>query len=552
MDRETLGPYLLLEEIGAGGMGTVYLAKHRDTHELAAVKVLPATLAREEGFVMRFTREAEMLRALTNPHVVRLLDSGVDDETYYFVMEYVDGENLADCLGREHRLPWERAFEIGIQLCSALKAAHDAGIVHRDLKPSNVLLAKNGSVKLTDFGVAQLFASERLTITGGVIGTAEYMSPEQAQGQRATKRSDLYSLGALLYVMLTGRPPFTGQTAMDVMHKQRFAQFDLPSRYVLGLPAGVDAVLTSLLEKQPDKRPPDAFVASRQFQEVLRRRQTSLATSDLETLAETHSEIQPSADLPGAATFMRDLVRSEVARSADPSPLQRVFNNTFVLVGLLIGLIGFVWWMATPRQTPEGRLAEAQRILKEPGGPEWIRARNELLTPLIADEFLSQFPMEKRREWADAVEPLLKEIDIYELEQTLIAPRRRERKATAPSEPVRQLTEIRRLWNAGELAAAGSRLDALLMILRVGDASGPELGLAERWQEQLNDDLQQLADQRREYVRGVLEQARNLPPRDAAIARKLFESVLLLYADDPALASEVAEVRRWIEGSSQP
>lgn len=552
MDRETLGPYLLLEEIGAGGMGTVYLAKHRDTHELAAVKVLPATLAREEGFVMRFTREAEMLRALTNPHVVRLLDSGVDDETYYFVMEYVDGENLADCMGREHRLPWERAFEIGVQLCSALKAAHDAGIVHRDLKPSNVLLAKNGDVKLTDFGVAQLFASERLTITGGVIGTAEYMSPEQAQGQRATKRSDLYSLGALLYVMLTGRPPFTGQTAMDVMHKQRFGQFDLPSRYVLGLPAGVDAVLTSLLEKSPDKRPPDAFVTSRQLQDVLRRHQTSVATGDQETRAENRTEVQPSPDLPGAATFMRDLVRSEVARSADPSPLQQVFNNTFVLVGLLVGLIAFVWWMATPRQTPEWRLAEAQRILKEPAGPEWTRARNELLLPLISDEFLSPFPMEKRREWADAVETLLKEVDIYELEQALIAPRRRERKGAVPTEPVRQLAEIRRLWNAGDLAVASSRLDVLLVILRLGNATGPELGLAERWQEQLNDDLQQLADQRREYVRSVLEQARNIHPRDAAMTRKLCESVISLYADAPALAIEVTEARRLIDGGSQP
>lgn len=271
MDRQTLGPYDLQEEIGAGGMGTVYLGRHRETSELAAVKVLPPTLAREEGFVMRFTREAEVLRTLTNPHVVRLLDSGVDDGTYYFAMEYVAGETLADRLKRDHRLPWQEAFDITNQLCSALKAAHDAGIIHRDLKPSNVLLATDGKVKLTDFGVAQLFAAERLTITGGVIGTAEYMSPEQAQGQRATKRSDLYSLGALLYAMLTGRPPFIGSTAMDVMHKHRYGQFDKPSRYVPELPPAVDLIIDDLLKKSPDARPPDAFVVSRRLQEVLRK-----------------------------------------------------------------------------------------------------------------------------------------------------------------------------------------------------------------------------------------------------------------------------------------
>ena len=548
MDRETLGPYQLLEEIGAGGMGTVYLARHRETHVLAAVKVLPATLAREEGFVMRFTREAEMHRALTNPHVVRLLDSGVDDETYYFVMEYVDGENLADLLRREHRVSWERALEIGVQLCSALKAAHDAGIVHRDLKPSNVLLTKNGDVKLTDFGVAQLFASERLTITGGVIGTAEYMSPEQAQGQRATKRSDLYSLGALLYVMITGRPPFTGQTAMDVMHKQRFAQFDLPSRYVPGLPPGVDTVVSALLEKSPEKRPPDAFVASRQLQDVLRRRQTSLATSDQETRAENRTEVQPSPDLPGAATFMRDLVRSEVAHSADPTPIQRVFNNTFVLVGLLIGLVAFVWWMATPRQTPMARVAEVREILTHPAGPEWIRARDEGLVPLLSSPAFSALPREEQEKLSDEIETLMNEINVYELEQTLIAPRRRERKSDTPSESLRHLAEIRRLWNLGQLDEARTRVEALLAILQQGNKSDPERGLAERWHEEIIEDANRVATQRKEYVRGVLTRAQEVATRDAKTATALFNSVVILYAGDESLNAEIQEAREWLKG----
>ncbi len=545
MDREALGPYQLLEEIGAGGMGTVYLAKHRETHELAAIKVLPATLAREEGFVMRFTREAEMLRTLTNPHVVQLLNSGVDAETYYFAMEYVDGETLADRLRRDHRLPWEEAFEIACQLCSALKAAHDAGIIHRDLKPSNVLLAKDGGVKLTDFGVAQLFAAERLTITGGVIGTAEYMSPEQAQGQRATRRSDLYSMGSVLYAMLTGRPPFTGQSAVDVMHKQRFAQFDLPSRYVPELPPEVDRVIQELLEKSPEKRPPDAYVAMRRLQDVLRR--TRIVSSD--DLTPPAAAVAPpsSGEIPGAATFMRDLVRAEVARSAEPSVLQRVLNNTFVLLGLLVGLMGFVWWMATPRHTPEWNLREAQRILNEPAGPEWLRARDELLLPLTQDAFLTPLTFTDREKWTAAVTPLMNEVAVYELEQSLISPRRRERKSVSPSEPIRQLIDARRLWNQGDLPGAKLRLDALVEILRQQTNATPERGLAERWREQINDDLEQIAVERRTYVRGVLAQANDIASRDAAAARRLFQSVRDLYGNDVTMAAEVEQSRLGIE-----
>jgi serine/threonine protein kinase len=530
MDREALGPYQLLEEIGAGGMGTVYLAKHRETQELAAIKVLPPTLAREEGFVLRFTREAEVLRSLTNPHVVRLLDSGVEDETYYFVMEYVDGETLADRLRREHRLPWDQAFDIGVQLCSALKAAHDAGIVHRDLKPSNVLLTKNGDVKLTDFGVAQLFASERLTITGGVIGTAEYMSPEQAQGQRATKRSDLYSLGALLYVMLTGRPPFTGQTAMDVMHKQRFAQFDLPSRYVTDLPPAIDDVIKEFLEKSPDKRPPDAFVASRRLQDVLRR--TRLVIASDETIAPEAPEKLSERDLPGAATFMRDLVRAEVVRSNEPSFWQHLFNNTFVLLAMLGGLGLFVWWMATPRHTPESQLREAQRIINDPAGPEWLRARDELLLPLVKTEA-------GQKEWGEQVQPLLDEIEVYDLEQQLLSPRRRDKSSKIPEEAKRLLLESRKLWEQGQLTLAQQQLTDLISLFEKDPATAAASQLAKRWQPMIDEELSRGIGERKEFVKARILSALERIETEPKVSRQILNAVIALYSDDPTMSDEV-------------
>ncbi len=548
MDRQTLGPYDLQEEIGSGGMGTVYLGRHRETSELAAVKVLPPTLAREEGFVMRFTREAEVLRTLTNPHVVRLLDSGVDDGTYYFAMEYVAGETLADRLKRDHRLPWQEAFDITNQLCSALKAAHDAGIIHRDLKPSNVLLATDGKVKLTDFGVAQLFAAERLTITGGVIGTAEYMSPEQAQGQRATKRSDLYSLGALLYAMLTGRPPFIGSTAMDVMHKHRYGQFDKPSRYVPELPPAVDLIIDDLLKKSPDARPPDAFVVSRRLQEVLRK--FAVIRDDAPTPSETAFSPQPHAAGPGAATFMRDLVKAEVIRCAEPNLFQRIINNTFILLGMLVGLIAFVFWMVFTPGTPERNITEATRILSQPAGPEWTRAGTELLEPLVSNESFKRLSQEERSQLWQKIEPLLQEIGIYELEQSLISPRRRESKSTHPSEPRRQLAEVRRLWSQGDLAAAQAKLEALLVVGTVR-ASEVELGLARRWQSQIRDDVSQSRSRRQDYVREIIESAEARWAEDKHGARQLFQALESLYQNDPDLLKEITDTRQRLEEPSR-
>ena len=182
MIPERIGPYIIEKKIGAGGMGNVYLGRHETTGQEAAVKELPASLAREEGFVLRFNREIEAIQKLKHPHIVTFFDSGADGDTYYYAMEYVDGETLNQRLRRDKRIPWREAVDIAIQICGALKAAHDAGVIHRDLKPSNLMITPAGQVKLTDFGVAQVFATTKLTVTGGVIGTAEYMSPEQAQG----------------------------------------------------------------------------------------------------------------------------------------------------------------------------------------------------------------------------------------------------------------------------------------------------------------------------------------------------------------------------------
>jgi serine/threonine protein kinase len=252
-----IGRYEIEERLGQGGMGQVYLGRDPQTGERAAIKVLSAALAQEEGFLERFQREIEALRKFSHPHIVRLFEDGVDNGAPWFAMEYVPGGTLLDLLRSERRLDWRRAYALAIETCSALKAAHDQGVVHRDLKPSNLLIDPDEHVHLTDFGVAQSYAaSQRLTVTGGVIGTAEYMSPEQAAGQRATRQSDLYSLGAVMYAMVTGRTPFTGNSTVEVMHKHRYGLFDRPRAVLPDLPREVDDTICKLLEKNPDKRYP--------------------------------------------------------------------------------------------------------------------------------------------------------------------------------------------------------------------------------------------------------------------------------------------------------
>lgn len=358
---QKIGPYVLEGVLGSGGMGTVYLGRHEETDLMAAVKILSAALAREEGFVERFAREINAMQQLKNPHIVELFESGVDNEIYYYAMEYVEGETITDRLQRNRRIPWEDVIHFSVQVCSALKAAHNAGIIHRDLKPSNLLIDGDNNVKLTDFGVAQVFAASKLTKTGGVIGTASYMSPEQAVSQRTMKQSDLYSLGAVMYAMLTGRPPFVGRTNIDIINKHKYGRFDRPRMIVPEIPHWLDEIVCKLLEKKPEDRYPDAYVLSLRLAEIpkkvasINRDETKVVVSAESGIDDTASATVVSNldyhDGPGAATIMRDLMQVELERQRIQSPVAKVFNNTWVLVlCLFLVVVGGVLWFG-----PNGR-----------------------------------------------------------------------------------------------------------------------------------------------------------------------------------------------------
>ncbi|MHC4876038.1 MAG: serine/threonine protein kinase [Planctomycetota bacterium] len=372
---DQIGPWVIERKLGAGGMGTVYLGEHSETEQIAAVKVLSAGLSRDPGVAERFRREAETLRKLSGPHIVTLFDDGEDEqlEQLYFSMEYVEGHTLADVLRERRKLNWDEAIDITLQVCTALKAAHVAGVIHRDLKPSNLLIGTDGIVKLTDFGVAQVFAERRLTVTGGVIGTAEYMSPEQAEGRRCTKQSDLYSLGAVLYAMLTGRPPFTGKTPLDILRLHQTGRFDRPTLYSPSVPRLLEDVVCQLMEKDPAKRFQDAHVVSLRLREVVKRVELSNSEeTQFGTVAGMDHEAATMAFIdgtdertagagtrgPGPATMMRDAVAHEVRKAHEKSALGQLFDNTWVLLGCMAVLIAGVWWAQSGERTAATEPAE--------------------------------------------------------------------------------------------------------------------------------------------------------------------------------------------------
>ncbi len=265
MQLEQLGPYRISRQIGRGGMGTVYQGFNIETGQPAAIKVLNPRLAVEEGFRERFETEIETLKKLKHPNIVRLYGFGEQEGHLYYAMELVAGTNLEDELQAGRRFTWRETTQLGVKLAKALKHAHDHGVIHRDLKPANLLLTSDDDIKLADFGIARLFGNTRLTSDGGLIGTAEYMAPEQADGRPVTYQCDLYSLGGVLFAMLAGRPPFSGGSLPEMLQYHRFAEPPSVARFAADVPPELERLIASLLSKDPQSRATNALAVARQL-----------------------------------------------------------------------------------------------------------------------------------------------------------------------------------------------------------------------------------------------------------------------------------------------
>ena len=246
--------YEIEREIARGGMAEVYLARDQALNRPVALKALFPEFAREPSFVERFRREAQAAANLNHPNIVAIYDWGQESGTYFIVMEYVEGRSLREPIHSEGPLEPGQAADIAAEIASALAFAHRSGVVHRDVKPGNVLLTEQGTVKVTDFGIARAGTSDGLTQTGSVMGTATYFSPEQAQGLAVDGRSDVYSVGVVLYEMVCGVPPFVAESPVSVAYKHVREEPIAPSLRAPGIPPALEQIILGALAKDPEHR----------------------------------------------------------------------------------------------------------------------------------------------------------------------------------------------------------------------------------------------------------------------------------------------------------
>jgi eukaryotic-like serine/threonine-protein kinase len=367
---ELSGRYRVEARIGSGGMAEVFRGFDNVLNRTVAIKTLHPQFARDAGFVHRFRREAQAAARLNQPNIVGVYDTGADDGTQYIVMEFIQGRTLAEYMAEGGRFTPIQAVEVAEKIADAMAYAHAQGVVHRDLKPANVMVTRDGVVKVMDFGIARIVAGpETAPKTSAVLGTAAYISPEQVQAKPVDGRTDIYSLGAVLYEMLTGRPPFTGDSAVAIAYKQVNETPVPPSQLNQDVPPQLDAVVMRSLAKNPANR----YQSAAEFRDDLER-------------VRKGQQVEATPLLPAASATTQVIARPQDTGVLPTPPGEEPGGGRKVWLGVLIGILavailaggGYLLAQslldqgAEVRQVPVPRvigqtLEEAERILSNRG-----------------------------------------------------------------------------------------------------------------------------------------------------------------------------------------
>jgi eukaryotic-like serine/threonine-protein kinase len=461
--------YRILHRIGSGGMADVYCAEDTHLGRQVALKVLHRRFAQDQEFVERFRREASAAAGLQHPNVVGVFDRGRHDGTYYIAMEHLQGRTLKEIVGSEAPLAQERAIDFGLQILQAAGFAHRHGVIHRDFKPHNVIVDEQAHAKVTDFGIARAGASE-MTETGSIMGTAQYLSPEQAQGHAVTATSDLYSIGVMLYEMLAGRLPFEGESAVSIALKHLSEQPVPISQLRPDVHPALESVVMAALAKDPERR----WQSAEDFAAAL-----SAAGSQL-------GEPVP-VPVPLPAPVDGDTPRPALAPVTEPAPRKRRRWPWFTLGLLALAVLGFLIFLAVSalteadtREVPrvEGRqLVQARAILEQAGFEvEETRVRSEMPFDQVLDQ--DPDPREEAEEGSTVVlevsggpgTVLVPTVQNLPQAQAIEEIEDRGLRATVdrrPSETVREGLALRTVPGAGEEVERGERIQLFI-------SSGPE------------------------------------------------------------------------------
>ena len=463
--------YLILRRIGSGGMADVYCAEDTHLGRQVALKVLHRRFAQDQEFVERFRREASAAAGLQHPHVVGVFDRGRHDGTYYIAMEHLPGRTLKEIVGADAPLAQERVVELGVQILQAAGFAHRHGVIHRDFKPHNVIVDDHGAVKVTDFGIARAGASE-MTETGSIMGTAQYLSPEQAQGHAVTAGSDLYSIGVMLYEMLAGRLPFEGDSAVSVALKHLSEAPPPISQFRPDVSPALESVVMAALAKDPAHR----WQSADDFAEALQAAGTQLehGAPAQDTAAFAPVPVAAPPPLPPPP------VEEPPSEGGRRWPWFTIGVFTVALAGFLIYLVVSGLTAAESKEVPRvvgKQLLQARQILERDGFQvEESRVRSE--APF--DQVVDQDPNPRAK--ADDGSTVVLEVSggpgtvrvptVRGLPQAVAieALDKRDLKATVdrrPSESIEKGIAIRTVPAAGEQVDRGERIQLFV-------SSGPE------------------------------------------------------------------------------
>jgi serine/threonine protein kinase len=399
MIGQKLGSYRIEEELGSGAMGVVYRGIHEVKKWPVAIKVISMEQMGKGNAMDRFEREAKILAQFRHPNIVRYIGEGSSGGKYYYVMSYIKGPTLDKVLSERKQIPWRELVDLGVQLCDALQYSHDHGVVHRDLKPSNLMLTESGQLKLTDFGIAKDLDATALTGTGRTLGTATYMAPEQIRGTpEISHKTDLYSLGAVFYHLLTGSPPFQGQTALVMMHAHINDPPKRPSDKIQEIPKALDDLVITLMAKQPQDRPWDAEAVAQILRGIL----------DKAARQETIQMVWPEPGSPGSMPTRADMIDPTLARKPKSSRKKKAAKSNranlevaglVAALGLIAGVFAYLVWPPSAAYL----YRQAETLMASDDRLERTRARDEYLDPLD-QRFPNHAYREKTEAWRDQID----------------------------------------------------------------------------------------------------------------------------------------------------
>jgi eukaryotic-like serine/threonine-protein kinase len=376
------GRYELLARVGGGGMALVYKARDLLLNRFVAVKVLREQFTNDEDFVKRFRREAQAAASLSHPNIVSIYDVGQVEDTHYIVMEYIEGANLNEIIRERAPLQTEESVRITMQICDALEHAHQNQIIHRDIKPHNILIGNNGRVKVTDFGIARAVTSSTITQTGAVVGSVHYFSPEHAKGVTTGEKSDLYSLGIVLYQMLTGRLPFLGESPISVALKHLQEPFEQPRNVNPHIPQSVENIILKAMRKNPQERYQSAREMMKDLDTCLQPQR--LNEPPAQFASDHDEEAEQTRAIPALRTDMRNTMEAKGIRRRDDEDRwnsdglerrKRRWVMPTVLGILAVLLIGVLIWAVSQLQ---GQLSPKDVMVPTVINESLMDARNKL------------------------------------------------------------------------------------------------------------------------------------------------------------------------------